>query len=67
MRIRYIGRRPREVSPVRGREFHIEPGEVVEVDDVVGESLLLQPVWFEQEKPKSTSKAGKSADTEGND
>lgn len=49
MKIKYIGRRTRDVVPATGaREFTVSSGDVVEVDDKTGRSLLDQPAWFER-------------------
>lgn len=48
MKVRYIGARRRDVVPATGaREFTVNSGDVVEVDDKTAASLLDQPRWFE--------------------
>lgn len=62
MKVRYIGKRRVDVVPSTGaREFSVDPGEVVEVDDKTGASLLAQPRKFERvtdpvSSPKGASK-----------
>lgn len=46
MKIKYRGKRPRDIA-ARGRDIHVEPGDVIEVDDQLGRSLLRQPAHFE--------------------
>lgn len=56
MKIRYVGRRPRDVVPGTGaKPFSVRPGDVIDVDDATGRSLLAQPVWFQsliEDRPK---------------
>lgn len=56
MRIRYVGSRPRDVSPSGSREFHVEPGDELDVADAVGRSLVEQPRFVEV-KPKAPKKS----------
>lgn len=51
MNLRYKGNRPRVIAPVRGREIHVEPGEVFEVGEALGASLLEQARLFEPADP----------------
>lgn len=58
MRIKYIGHRPREIAGPR--RLIVKPGEVFEVGDKLGESLLRQKRRFQpatESKPKTAPKA----------
>lgn len=60
MRIKYIGNRPREIAGPR--RLVVKPGEVVEVGDTLGKSLIqqerrFQPVADSLPKPKPEPKA----------
>lgn len=56
MKIKYIGVRARDVEPTSatgGRPFHVEPGQVVDVDDKTAQSLLDQTgKWEKAPDPK---------------
>lgn len=65
MKIKFVGRRARDVVPATGaRGFMVRPGEVVEVDEATGRSLLQQPLWF-VEAPAAKRQSGKDTDGEG--
>lgn len=72
MRIRYIGNRPREIAGPR--RLVVQPGEVFEVGDTLGRSLLRQRRKFEpapkpkaEPKPKVTAEPGPDSTKESSD
>jgi hypothetical protein len=61
MKVKYVGKRPREVVPFNGeRSFVAQPGETVSVSNAVGASLLDQPRWFVEVKDKPEVKDTKT-------
>lgn len=48
MRVKYKGERPREVAPVNHPGFDVEPGQIIEVADDLGKSLLEQTELWER-------------------
>lgn len=57
MQLRYKGAEPREVCPVDRVAFDVEPGQTVEVDDALGENLLMQiDLWERPPAPKKEAK-----------
>lgn len=63
MRIKYIGNRPREIAGPR--RLVVQPGEVFEVGDTLGRSLLRQRRRFQPApKPKAEPKTAPKATAE---
>lgn len=66
MKIKYVGRRPREIAGPR--RLVVQPGEVFEVGDTLGRSLLRQWRRFQpvaDPKPKAEPKTTKAATEPG--
>lgn len=64
MRIKYIGRRPREIAGPR--RLIVQPGEVFEVGDALGNALLRQTRRYQpvaEPKPKTAPKVKPETDT----
>ena len=48
MKVKFVGPRARIVAPAYSESFRVEPGEIVEVDDDLGNSLLEQSEKWER-------------------